>query len=154
MKRSLGLLLALVTTAGASQSQADDSPRQIAESAAAQWNKAFADGKVDEILALYTDNAILMQPNGKVSRGSGQIRAFWQNLIDQGEFAMDVVDSRHSGEGTIVTTAKLSDVKILPTPEPQVMKYRFGGVLQIVLRRQPDGSWKSQVQRWNSDRKT
>jgi uncharacterized protein (TIGR02246 family) len=153
MKRSLGLLLALVTTAGASQSQAEDSARQIAESAAAQWNKAFAHGKVEEILALYTDNAILMQPNGKVSKGAGQIRAFWQNLIAQGEFAMDVVDVRGSGEDIIVTTAKLADVKTLPSPEPQVMKYRFGGVLQSVLKRQPDGTWKSQVQRWNSDRK-
>jgi uncharacterized protein (TIGR02246 family) len=154
MKRSLGLLLALVTSAGASQSQAEDSPRQIAESAAAQWNAAFAKGKVEEILALYTDNAILLQPNGKVSRGTGQIRAFWRNLIEQGEFAMEVVDVRNSGEGIIVATAKLSDIKVLPSPEPQVMKYRFGGVLQSVLRRQPDGSWKSQVQRWNSDRKT
>lgn len=154
MKRSLGLLLALVTTAGTSQSQAEDNPRHIAESAAAQWNAAFAKGKVEEILALYTDNAILLQPNGKVSKGAGQIRAFWQNLIGQGDFAMDVVDVRGSGEDIIVTTAKLSDVKTLPSPEPQVMKYRFGGVLQSVLRRQPDGSWKSQVQRWNSDRKT
>lgn len=154
MKRSLGLLLAIVTTAGASQSQAEDSPRQIAESSAAQWNAAFAKGKVEEILSLYTDNAILLQPNGKVSRGAGQIRAFWQNLVGQGDFAMDVVEVRGSGTDTIVATAKLSDVKTLPSPEPQVMKYRFGGVLQSVLRRQPDGSWKSQVQRWNSDRKT
>jgi ketosteroid isomerase-like protein len=154
MKRSLGLLLALVTSAGAGPLHAGDSSRQIAESAAAQWNKAFEHGKVDEILALYTDNAILLQPNGQVSRGTGQIRTFWQNLIAQGEFALDVVDVRDSGEGTIVTTAKLSDVKTLPTPERQVLKYGFGGLLQIVLRRQPDGTWKSQVQRWNADRRT
>lgn len=152
MKRSLGLIFALVTTAGASQSQADDSVRQVAESAAAEWNAALAHGQIEEILALYTDNAILMQPNGAVSRGAGQIRVFWQALIGQGEFAMDVVDVRGAGEGTVVATARLSELKVLPSPEPQVMKYRYGGVLQSVLRRQPDGHWKSQVQRWNSDR--
>ena len=154
MKRSLGLLLTLVTSIANSPLHADDSARQIAETTAAQWNKAFADGKVDEILALYTDNAILLLPNGQVSKGQGQIRAFWQDLIDQGAFAMDVVEVRGSGEGTIVATAKLSDVKTLPSAEHKVMTYRFGGVLQSVLRRQPDGSWKSQVQRWGSDRKT
>jgi ketosteroid isomerase-like protein len=152
MKRSLGLIFALVTTAGAAPSQAADSVRQIAESTAAQWNAAFAKGKVDAILSLYTDNAMLLQPNGLVSRKPSEIRAFWQALIQQGDYAMDIVDVRGEQDGTIVATAELSGVKTL-SGQPQVMKYRYGGVVYSVLTRQPDGSWKAKVQKWSDDRK-
>ncbi len=102
MKRSLGLILALVTTASvAGESQMDDKVRQIAESSAAQWNAAFAKGKVEDILSLYADNAMLVQPNGAVSKGAGQIRDFWQTLIQQGEYAMDIVDVRGEQSDTI-----------------------------------------------------
>lgn len=69
MKRSLGLMLCLVTTAVPIESQATDSARQIAESNVAQWNAAFAKGNMDGILALYADNALLVQPNGSVAKG-------------------------------------------------------------------------------------
>lgn len=152
MKRSLGLILALVTTAGAAAAGADDSVRQIAETTAAQWNAAFSRGQVDEILNLYAANALLVQPNGAVARGAGEIRAFWQTLIRQGDYAMVIVDVRGEQDGSIVATARLSDNKTLESPKQQVVKYNYGGVVYNVLKRQADGSWKAQVQRWNSDR--
>ena len=153
MKRSLGLMWVLVTTAAvAGESQTEDNFRRIAESNAAEWNAAFAKGRVEDILSLYADNALLVQPNGAVSKGAGQIRDFWQPLIQQGEYAMDIIDVRGERPDTIVATVKLSDVKTLPSPRQQVMKYRFDGVLYSVLKRQPDGSWKAQVQRWNGGR--
>lgn len=152
MKRSLGLILAIVTTAAA-ESPGDDPVRRIAEISAAQWNAAFAKGRVDEILSLYEDNAMLVQPNGSVSKGSGQIRAFWQPLIQKGDYEMDIVEVRSDRDDTIVAIAELSDVKTLPS-QHQVMKYRYGGVVYSVLKRQPDGSWKAKVQKWNDEVKS
>ncbi len=152
MNRSLGLLLALVTTAGVGQALADDSPRQIAESSAAQWNAAFAKGKVEAIVSLYADNAMLLRPDGAVSRGAGEIRAFWQNVIQQGDYAMDIVDVSNDRDDTIVATAELSGVKTQGS-QSQATKYRYEGVLYSVLKRQPDGSWKAKVQKWNDDHK-
>ncbi|MGZ8242383.1 YybH family protein [Methylomagnum sp.] len=154
MKRSLGLMLALVTTAAAAEPQGDAAVRRIAELSAAQWNAAFAKGRVDEILSLYEDNAMLVQPNGSVSKGSGQIRAFWQPLIQKGDYEMDIVDVRSDRDDTIVAIAELSDVKKLSSLRHQVMKYRYGGVLYSVLKRQPDGSWKAKVQKWNDEVKS
>jgi uncharacterized protein (TIGR02246 family) len=154
MKLSLGLILALVTTGATADEGADQGARRIAEESTAEWNAAFAQGKVDGIMALYADNAMLVQPNGSVSKGVSQIRDFWRTLITQGDFAMDIVDVRAEPGDTIVTTAQVSDVKTVQSPNPQVMKYRFGGVLYSVLKRQPDGSWKAQVQQWKSDRHT
>jgi uncharacterized protein (TIGR02246 family) len=154
MKRSLGLILALVTTTGTDLLQAADNVRQIAESRIAEWNAAFARGKVDDILSLYADNAMLLQPNGAVSRSSSEIRAFWQTLIQKGVYTMNIVNVRGDRDGTIVATATLSDVKTLQDPERQVMKYNYNGVLYSVFKRQPDGSWKAQVQQWTGNPRT
>jgi ketosteroid isomerase-like protein len=150
MYRSLGLLFALVTS-GSGLAHAADPARQIAETSAAQWNAAFAQGKVDAIVSLYTDNALLLRPDGAVARGVGEIRAFWQNVIQQGDYAMNIVDAS-SEDGTIVATAELSGVKVEANHQP-ASKYRYGGVLYSVLQRQPDGSWKAKVQKWNDDHK-
>jgi len=152
MKRSLGLIGVLVAAVGTGASQAAEDVRQIAESSIAKWNAAFAKGKVDEILSLYADNAMLVQPNGSVSKSVSEIRAFWQVLIQKGVYAMDVVDVRSDKDDTIVATTKLSDVKTLQGPL-QIMKYRYDGVLYSVLKRQADGSWKAQVQQWTGNHK-
>jgi len=152
MKRSLGLIVVLAAAVSAGASQAAEDVRQIAESSIAKWNAAFAKGKVDDILSLYADNAMLVQPDGSVSKSVGEIRAFWQMLIQKGVYAMDVVDVRSEKEDTIVATTKLSDVKTLQGPL-QVMKYRYDGVLYSVLKRQADGTWKAQVQQWTGNHK-
>lgn len=152
MKRSLGLMVILTAAVATGTSQAADDVRQIAESSIAKWNAAFAKGKVDEILSLYADNAMLVQPNGSVSKSAGEIRAFWQTLIQKGVYAMDIVDARSGNDDTIVATTKLSDVKTLQDSS-QVMKYRYDGVLYSVLKRQADGSWKAQVQQWAGNRR-
>lgn len=150
MKRSLSFVLAFVTAGMAVFSwAAEPSPQQIAESRAAEWNAAFARGKVDDILSLYTDNAILLQPNGAVSRSMPEIREFWRLLIEKGVYAMDIVTVRSGDDDTIITTATLSDIKSLQNSGRQIMKYRYNGVLYSVFKRQPDGSWKAKAQEWS-----
>jgi uncharacterized protein (TIGR02246 family) len=148
MKRSLGLLFALVTTTETTLLQADDNIRQIAESRIAEWNAAFAQGKLDDVLSLYAENAMLLQPNGAVSKNANEIRAFWQTLIQKGVYAMDIVNVRSDKDDTIVAMATLADVKTLQNPQRQIMKYNYNGVLYSVFKRQSDGSWKAQVQQW------
>lgn len=153
MKTSLGLLLILVTTMGQAFADTPESARQIAESATAEWNAAFAKGRVDDILTLYSNDAMLLQPDGAVSRGASQIRDFWQKMIQQGEYAMDVIDVRREQGGAIVATVRLSDVKTL-TSAHQTVKYNYDGVVYSVLKQQADGRWKAEVQRWNSAHNT
>ena len=153
MKASLGLLFVLVTSVGQVFADTPDNARKIAESSTAQWNEAFAKGKVDDILTLYSDDAMLLQPDGAVSKGSSQIRDFWQKMIKQGEYAMDVIDLRREHSGTIVATVRFSDVKTLSTAN-QTVKYNYDGVVYSVLKQQADGSWKAEVQRWNSAHNT
>lgn len=149
MKNHNLIFMSLVAALWSGLVGADDSTQQIAESNVARWNEAFAHGRVDDILSLYTDNAMLVQPNGSVSKNMSEIRAFWQTLIEKrgGVLAIDVIEVKGEQEDTIVTTTRISEVKSLPAAA-QVMKYQFDGVLYSVLKRQRDGSWKAQVQQW------
>ena len=131
------------------QCYADERAMGVAENAAGQLNDALQKGRVDDIVSLYTDNAMIIQPDGSFSKERGEIRAFWQNMLDKksGVMAIDVIEAKDDQEGTIVTTAHISDSKSLST-SPGTMKYSYDGVVYSVLRRQADGSWKAQVQQW------
>jgi len=69
MRRSLGLLVLLVTTVGSLEAAGIEPARQVAEKTAAEWNAAFERGQIDVIVSLYEDNAMLLQPNGVVAHG-------------------------------------------------------------------------------------
>lgn len=152
MKRSLGLLLVLVTTAGGCLAGSPTAVRQIAEHSAVQWNAVLARGKVEDILPLYTDNATVLQPDGSIAKGYGPIRDFWTQLIGAGEYAMDVIDVHGEQNGTIVATLRLAGVKTRASAGEPPLQYHYDGIIYSVLKQQPDGGWKAEFQRWNSDR--
>jgi ketosteroid isomerase-like protein len=125
-------------------------PREVAEATAAQWNEAFRTGRIEDILSLYADNAMLLQPSGQVSRTPKEIGEFWKGLIERksGEYRIDVVDARSEKDGSLVTTLQFSRRQNLAN-SGRTVKYNYDGELQNVFKRQPDGTWKAQVQLWN-----
>lgn len=127
-----------------------DTPRQVAEAAMAKWNDAVQHGRVEEIVALYTDNAMLLAPDGQVSKSPEEIRAFWQAMIARkaGEYRFNVVEARDDKGDTIVTKAVLFN-RLIPANTMQTMRGNHADELFNVFKRQKDGSWKTEVQRWN-----
>lgn len=132
-----------------------DDVRTVAEANIAKWNTAFAKGRVEDIVALYSEDAMLVQPDGEISKGSSQIRAFWQNLMGKnlGHLNVDIEDVKGEKADTIITKTTLSDIKSLQNTQ-HVMKYNYDGVLYSVLKRQSDGTWKAQVQQWSQKSKS
>lgn len=53
------------------------SPEQLAELLLARMNA----GDVDGVVALYSNDALLVLPNGQLAEGASQIRAFYQDLL-------------------------------------------------------------------------
>lgn len=148
---ALGLVGILLTgIAGQTWAAPVATPREVAEVTIAKWNEAFHRGRVDEIVNLYTDNAMLLAPNGQVSKNPAEIRAFWQALIDRkgGEYHFNIVDARNDKDDTIITKAVFSTRQTLARTS-QTLRYNYDGELFNVIKRQKDGSWKTEVQRWN-----
>ncbi len=151
MKKRRLYPIALVLAGSFQAFAGEDDVQRVAEANTAQWNAAFAKGRVEDIVSLYSPSAMLVQPDGAVSKNSEQIRAFWRNLIEKnsGLLTINVQEAKSGKDDTIITRAVLSDVKSLQNTQ-HVIKYNYEGVLYSVLKRQSDGSWKAQVQQWSN----
>lgn len=145
LKAAFALGVAISAAANAAEND-----RQVAEDSVRQWNSAIEHRSLDGILALYSQDAMVLQPDGKMVKSQEDIKAFWRSMLDKtaGVMAFDIVDVKGENPDVIVTTAKLSNLKALPDSQ-RFMRYNYDGYLYSVLKRQHDGSWKAQVQRWN-----
>lgn len=128
-----------------------DSSRKSAEQAIAEWNRALKHGDVSDIMAFYTDDAMLLQPSGSVARKSSEIRSFWKSLIKKGhdKYAVDVVKVSDSGANTVIAQTKWVSTAVLDGAAKDVMNYYYDSSVSTVLKRQADGSWKANIQKWN-----
>lgn len=128
-----------------------DSSRKSAEQAIAEWNSALKHGDVSDIMAFYTDDAMLLQPGGSVARKSSEIRSFWKSLIKKGhdKYAVDVVKVSDSGADTVIAQTKWVSTAVLDGAAKDIMNYYYDSSVSTVLKRQTDGSWKANIQKWN-----
>ncbi len=145
------ILAALISCGPTVSAEPQASGWRIASKEVAEWNRAVAHNSIDEILSLYARNALLVQPDGTAVRGSDGIRRFWGDLLNPrgGTYMFSLDNVRVEPDGTIVSRILLNDIRYLGRPE-RAMKYHYDGVLYHVLKRQPDGNWKAEVQRWTS----
>lgn len=153
MKTTTALLLVLLLGLHGSSAfaalSAEEAGRPIAEADTASWNGLLSQGNLEGVLSLFTTDAMLIHPNGQVVRDSGQIRAFWQSLLQgQQGLRFALVRARRENDDTVVTRSVLSDSKSLGVAN-DIINYHYQGVVNNVLKRQPNGAWKVQVQRWN-----
>lgn len=129
----------------------DETGRAIAEADVNQWNSAVAHGDLEGIASLFTQDAMLIQPNGQAVRDSGKIRLFWKSLLEspQGASRFRLVKARRENGDTVVTRMELLSSKPLGNTASDSISYHYQGLVNNVLKHQADGSWKAQVQRWN-----
>lgn len=139
------LLLILAFSIGVSPlALAGDTPEQAVFAAVAQWNTVLRSGNLDELLRLYAKDAVVLLPNGETARDPAAIRGFWHRLLARhaGRYALDLDKVIYAKDDTVISTLRWSNVN-------GDLKYSYDGVIYNLFKRQPDGSWKAQVQRWN-----
>jgi len=124
-----------------------DEVRKAVEAANAEWVAAFNRGDAVAVAALYTEGATLMPPDREMVRGRKGIQEFWQGAIQRGvkDAALTTVEVQADGNtayeiGRASFTVHAKD----QAPKPISSKY------VVVWKRQADGSWKLQVDIWNS----
>ncbi len=143
MVKKLLLILALVIDS-LPLALAGNAPEHAALGTLAQWNAALERGKLDELLRLYAKDALVVLPDGKAVKEPAAIREFWRHLLAEhsGHYALDLDKVLFAKDDTVVSTLRWSNLD-------GGLKYSYEGVIYSVFKRQPDGSWKAQVQRWN-----
>ena len=108
-----------------------------------EWQAAMNAGDVDGIVALYTDDARLMPPNGETTLGHDGIKATFGALIEAGATVeLNEIETQSSGDVAYnVGTYKLTIGGDVVDQGKYIETWRRGG----------DGVWLMSNDIWNSD---
>lgn len=116
-------------------------------------NKDFAAAvnakDLQRLLASYTDDAVVMPPDGPVVKGKAEIEKFWKGVLDQGMHVDSMTSTGSAGFGTWGYDAGVAELRFAPpaggSPTLDTVKYI------TILQRGSDGLWRIVRDIWNSD---
>jgi len=145
------ILLAMILALAACQGSAVSDPRR--EEAAirasdARWLAAARAHDLEQTLAYWTQDAIIMQPGSPAIVGKAAIRAYVSGAFALPDFSIQwVTDKVHVAKSGDLAYSTGSDQISLTTPDgKRVIEHNNSAV---VWRKEPDGSWKVVLDMWN-----
>ena len=120
--------------------------RAAIEATDREFESAFKRTDATAIAELYTTDAKLLPPNMEMMRGKEAARAFWQGAIDMGckEASLEIMEIEKLGE-MVLEIGKYTLVIQPAEGETITDKGKY-----VVLWKQEDGTWKLDVDIWNS----
>ncbi len=113
--------------------------------------EAFAQAVLDRdwaaATALFSDDAVLMPPNGPAVEGRAAIQAWFESFPTVTEFANPPV--KIDGRDDLVFVRGRYELTVMPEGATEPLKDT--GKYVDVRRKQPDGTWLVVIDIWNSD---
>ena len=110
------------------------------------WIQAFRDNDDAALVALYSDDAVIMPPNESVIEGHAAIQAYYDadavTVTEHSESILEI-DGR---DGIAYIRGTSSTVRMGEDGEPVTVSDKY----LVILRRQADGSWLFTHEIWNS----
>jgi uncharacterized protein (TIGR02246 family) len=113
-------------------------PANRPDDMATVWEQAFNSGDVEQVMALYEPDAILIPEPGQVARGTDAIRQSLQGFLAL-KLPIRLESKRVLTSGDL---ALLSNTWKMAGTGPDGSPLDLGGNTTEILRRQPDGSWR------------
>lgn len=115
-----------------------------------EWMNAANAKDVERMLGLYTDDASLYPPNLAIVTGKEAIRTYYSQLVESPGFvtSLETTNVGISSAGDLAYSAGTSEETI---NDPEGNPVTTSGKWVVVLKKQPDGTWKSVLDIWNSD---
>jgi ketosteroid isomerase-like protein len=126
------------------------SVEQLLRDLDAQWAKAAAAKDVEQTIAYYSDDAIVLPPNATTAATKEAIRNAWKDMLASPGFVITWKPTRvqlaKSGDmGWVSGTYELAMNDASGKPINDLGKYLE------VWEKQTDGNWKCRADMWNSD---
>ena len=150
VRRLLPLLVFLAPALSACQSRPaalTDADRNAIRAVVAKFDKAVLAADWPTAVSVYTEDGILMPPNGPVVQGRAAMQKFFAGFPKITAFKENVVEI--AGYGDLVHPRGTYEMTMMP-PGAKTPLTDIGKVL-AVWRKQPDGSWRVARVMWNSD---
>ena len=114
----------------------DDAERVAIEAASEEWLAAHTAKDWDALMALYTEDAVFIPPEGPVLEGRDAIRAWF--IANESEARVELNNLEIVGNGDLAYVRGESRVIVPSETGPRVI---FEGVYLDIRRRTPDGRW-------------
>ena len=99
-------------------------------------DRAFNEGDLGKILSFYEDAAVVVTEPGKTARGIGELRGFFERVIQSGGSAKQLKTEVLEADGIALFISRLT----LHIGGVDVASRTF--VATTVFRKQADGEWK------------
>jgi uncharacterized protein (TIGR02246 family) len=101
-------------------------------------DRAFNEGDVDTLLALYEDAAVVIPEPGKTARGKAELRDFFEHAVRAGSSARQLQTHVIEADGVALFLSRWT--LHARGSDPAVSSRAF--VATTVFRKQQDGGWK------------
>ena len=150
VRRLLAPLVFLAPALSACQSRPaalTDLDRDAIRAVVAKFDKAVLAADWPTAVSVYTEDGILMPPNGPVVQGRAAMQKFFAGFPKITAFKENVVEI--AGYGDLVHPRGTYEMTMMP-PGAKTPLTDIGKVL-AVWRKQADGSWSVARVTWNSD---
>jgi uncharacterized protein (TIGR02246 family) len=144
----LGCVLLLLGCNSSKNTQAAD--EAAVRQTDADWSKAAQTKKVDDWVAFYTDDAVVLPPNDKKTTGKENIDKAIGGLLAMPGLAL-------SWEPQKVEVARSGDLAytqgtyVLTTTDAKGQPVTDRGKTAEIWKKQADGRWKCTLDMWSSD---
>ena len=104
---------------------------------------------MDANIALLTDDAVVLPPNGPMLSGNAAIRKWATDMANQYTVSGKYTDRKVIVSGDWASERFVGELSLTPKAGGAAITERIKGI--HILRRQPDGSWKIAQDMWNTD---
>jgi len=120
--------------------------RKSIEEVNAKYSEAIQYGNLAGVVAVYTDDATMVPPDGDLIKGKQAIEEYYRTLFQIGmkEVVLTTIEVEGSG-GTVYEIGK-TRIRIQPESQEPIQdstKYL------VIWKHQADGTWKVQADIWN-----
>jgi uncharacterized protein (TIGR02246 family) len=136
--------LALVACAAPEPPQTQDVSTEI-QALDEQFAAAFMAGDAAAVAALYTEDGMLLPPNGDFVSGRAAIQGFWQSVIDMGVASakLTVVEAESFGD----TAWEIGRYNLHTAAGDAIDEGKY-----IVVWKRTEAGWRLHRDIWNSSR--
>lgn len=123
------------------------SDQKAVEQAEAAWVKAFNRADVDAMLALYTDDVVVMPPGEPELRGQEAVGAWISAFFKLHKARQVVSNDEVEVEGSIAYLRGRFEIEIVQHRGGSFETIR--GHHMVIWRQGPDGAWRAARDIWN-----
>ena len=139
-----------VSISSSEKASGTQSVEQLLRDLDAKWSKAAAAKDVEQIIAFYSDDAIVFPPNATSAATKEAIRNGWKEMLGSPGFVISWQPTRVQ-VGKAGEMAWVSGTYELTTNGPSGKPSNDRGKYLEVWEKQTDGNWKCRADMWNSD---